>query len=74
MATVAYKCPNCASPLTYDGNTGKFTPVEGFEANEDYIKRIKATISNKQKFSKAVSYYNYFNYITPELEKMNSGA
>ena len=23
MATVAYKCPNCASPLTYDGNTGK---------------------------------------------------
>ena len=23
MATVAYKCPNCASPLTYDGNIGK---------------------------------------------------
>ncbi len=23
MATVAYKCPNCASPLTYDGKTGK---------------------------------------------------
>ena len=23
MATVAYKCPNCASPLTYDGSTGK---------------------------------------------------
>ena len=23
MATVAYKCPNCASPLTYDGTTGK---------------------------------------------------
>ena len=59
---------------SYDGNTGKFTPVEGFEANEDYIKRVKANISNKQKFSKAVSYYNYFNYVTPELEKMNSGS
>lgn len=23
MATVAYKCPNCASPLTYDGACGK---------------------------------------------------
>ena len=23
MATIAYKCPNCASPLTYDGATGK---------------------------------------------------
>ncbi|MBR6571261.1 MAG: hypothetical protein IKK75_12495 [Clostridia bacterium] len=23
MSTVAYKCPNCASPLTYDGATGK---------------------------------------------------
>ena len=23
MATVAYKCPNCASPLTYDGGSGK---------------------------------------------------
>ena len=23
MATVAYKCPNCASPLTYDGTSGK---------------------------------------------------
>ena len=23
MTTVAYKCPNCASPLTYDGTSGK---------------------------------------------------
>ena len=23
MATVAYKCPNCASPLTYDGASEK---------------------------------------------------
>ena len=23
MSTVAYKCPNCASPLTYDGKTGQ---------------------------------------------------
>ena len=23
MVTVAYKCPNCASPLTYDGASGK---------------------------------------------------
>ena len=23
MAPVAYKCPNCASPLTYDGASGK---------------------------------------------------
>ena len=23
MATIAYKCPNCASPLTYDGASGK---------------------------------------------------
>ena len=25
MSTVAYKCPNCASPLTFDGVSGKMT-------------------------------------------------
>ena len=52
---------------SYDGNTGVFTPAEGVQVDEAYIKNIKAIISNKQKFSKAVSYYNYFNYITPAL-------
>ena len=49
---------------------GKFTPVEGTEVDEQYIKTVKAIISNKITFAKAVANRNYFNYITPELEKM----
>lgn len=49
---------------------GKFTPVEGVEVDEQYIKTVKAIISNKITFAKAVANRNYFNYITPELEKM----
>ena len=25
MSTVAYKCPNCACPMNYDGVSGKMT-------------------------------------------------
>jgi hypothetical protein len=49
---------------------GKFTPVEGTEVDEQYIKTVKAIISNKITFAKAVANRNYFNYITPELENM----
>ena len=56
---------------SYNGNTGKFTPEEGVEVDQTYLDNIRSSINNRCNYSKAVSYYNYFNYITPELERMN---
>ena len=33
-------------------------------------KNVKAIVSNKITFAKVVANQNYFNYITPELEKL----
>jgi lipoteichoic acid synthase len=57
---------------SYNGNTGVFTPAEGVEVSEEYLKQIRAIINNKCNLSKAVSFQNYFNYINAELEKMNA--
>ena len=56
---------------SYDGNTGKFTPKDGVEVDQTYLDYIRSIVNNKCTYSKAVSYYNYFKYITPVLEKMN---
>ena len=50
---------------------GVFTPVEGTDKDEEYIQRIKTKINNKKTFAQAVTYYNYFNYITAALEEMH---
>ena len=57
---------------SYNGNNSVFTPAEGVEVDEDYVKQIRGIINNKINLSKAVAYYNYFNYVTPELEKLNT--
>ena len=57
---------------SYNGNNGKFTPAEGVEVDENYIKSMTAYAQNKKTYSKAVTYYNYFNYINAELERMNA--
>ncbi|MBE6978778.1 MAG: hypothetical protein E7431_00145 [Ruminococcaceae bacterium] len=53
---------------------GKFTPAEGVTVDEEYIQRVKTTISNKKTFSQAVTFYNYFNYITAALDGSNPTA
>ena len=57
---------------TYDAYRGKFTPAEGVELEDEkaYIANIRAIVKNKCTYSQAVTYYNYFNYVTPELEKL----
>ena len=57
---------------TYDGYRGKFTPAEGVELEDEkaYVESIRAIVKNKCTYSQAVTYYNYFNYVTPELEKL----
>ena len=57
---------------SYNGNTGVFTPAEGVEVSEEYLKQIRAIINNKCNLSKAVTRLDYFNYINAELEKMNA--
>ena len=54
---------------SYNGNTGVFTPAEGVEVDSTYVDAVRATIKNKCTFSKAVTYYDYFNYITKALEE-----
>lgn len=43
MATVAYKCPNCASPLTYDGASGKMLCAAcGSQFDQETIELLNA--------------------------------
>lgn len=57
---------------SYDGYRGKFTPAEGVELEDEkaYVESIRSVVKNKCTYSQAVAFYNYFNYITPELEKL----
>ena len=59
---------------SYNGYNSQFTPAEGVEVDENYIKSMNAYIRNKWTYSKAVTYYNYFNYINAELERMQEVA
>lgn len=49
---------------SYDAGSGKFTPREGVEVSEDYVKNITALVKNKMKYSRDVQYYDYFNVIS----------
>ena len=57
---------------SYNGYNSQFTPAEGVEVDENYIKSMNAYIRNKWTYSKAVTYYNYFDYINAELERMRA--
>ena len=61
---------------SYNGDKGIFTPAEGVQIDDvnAYVKGIQSIIKNKCTFAKAVANHNYFNYITPELEKLNAPA
>ncbi len=50
----------------YNAATGEFILNEGEEVEEDYLKRIKAIISNKLSYSSNVFTYDYFNVIFGE--------
>lgn len=61
---------------SYNGYTGQFTLAEGVEIEDvdAYIKSIRSVIKNKLTYAQAVAYYNYFDYINAELERMNAPA
>ncbi len=50
----------------YNASTGEFILNEGVEVDEDYLKRIKAIVSNKLSYSSNVFTYDYFNVIFGE--------
>lgn len=58
---------------TYLSSKGEFVPVEGVEIPKGYVDQIKTIVRNKIKFSKGITYYNYFNYVVEALESLNSG-
>lgn len=55
---------------TYLASTGTFTPNEGVEVDEDYVERISAIVRNRIKYSKNVSYNDYFTYVYEALEEL----
>lgn len=59
---------------SYNGKTSKFTAAEGVEVDEDYVKSMNTYIRNKWTYSKAVTFYNYFDYVNAELERMRAAA
>ena len=48
---------------------GVFTPREGQEADEAYIKRISSVVKNKITFSKSVVDMNYYDYVLKYMEE-----
>lgn len=52
----------------YDATTGVFTPVEGVEVSEEYVKYISSIVSNKIAYSQSVAYQNYFNYVVAAMK------
>lgn len=48
---------------SYDARTGKFTPKDGIEISDDYIKKIKSIVGNKINFSKSVITYDYYDVL-----------
>lgn len=53
----------------YDSSTRQFTPAEGVEVDEAYVKRIADIVYNKIYYSREVQNTDYFNYLSPLLEK-----
>ncbi|MCD7738049.1 MAG: sulfatase-like hydrolase/transferase, partial [Lachnospiraceae bacterium] len=52
----------------YYAATGEFIPNEGVEVEEEYLKNMKAVVSNKLSYSSNVFVYDYFNVIFGEDE------
>lgn len=52
----------------YLHSTGEFIPADGVQVDEGYVERIKTIVRNKIKFSKGISYYDYFNYVYAALQ------
>ncbi len=50
----------------YDAKSGKFTPNEGVEVDDDYIKAVKSIVGNKITFSKSVIALDYYNILFGE--------
>ena len=48
---------------TYDARTGTFTPKNGAEVDDAYVKRIKGIVGNKINYSKSVISLDYFNIL-----------
>ncbi len=57
----------------YEFSSNKFTPEEGVEVEDGYVERITTLVRNKISYSKAVIKNNYFNYLSPLLERTASG-
>lgn len=53
----------------YAFGSNTFTPEEGVEVEEGYVERITAIVRNKISYSKSVIKNDYFNYLSPLLEK-----
>lgn len=53
----------------YNSITKKFTPNEGVEVEDDYVKKISSIINGKYKMSRLVLEKNYYNVIKKELDK-----
>lgn len=51
----------------FDGAAVQFTPAEGVEVDEAYVRYIRDIVSNKISFSRMVQNYNYYNYLTEYL-------
>ncbi len=48
---------------SYDARTGTFTPKNGAEVDDAYVKRIKGIVGNKINYSKSVISLDYFNIL-----------
>ena len=54
---------------TYSSRNGKFTPAEGVEVEDGYVKRINAIVRNKISYCKDVAKHDYFNYVADALKE-----
>ena len=55
---------------TYSSRNGKFTPAEGVEVEDGYVKRINTIVRNKISYCKDVAKYDYFNYVSEALKEL----
>ena len=53
---------------TYSSRNNKFTPAEGVEVEDGYVKRINTIVRNKISYCKNVAKYDYFNYVADALK------
>lgn len=52
---------------TYNASTSTFTPVEGAEVDDGYVKRISAIVVNKINYSRQVLNLDYFRSLSSTL-------